>query len=188
MFYGPQRAIYLLGFIAAIGFLSACSAPPPEDGPDANQTPREVDGDTGLNGIDETADDATDDADDDVLDEYPYGHCGDGVLSGDETDVDCGGSCIPCTTGQTCKVRRDCTTLHCDQEEMICASQGCADHCSFLGTCEEGFCECQPGWTGSDCSEPACLNDCSGNGRCLSGDCDCDAGWTGMDCSQATGD
>lgn len=36
-------------------------------------------------------------------------HCLDQIKSGDETDVDCGGSCPPCALGKSCKVNADCT-------------------------------------------------------------------------------
>jgi len=36
--------------------------------------------------------------------------CHDGMKNGDETDVDCGGSCKPCGVGKTCKVPADCGT------------------------------------------------------------------------------
>jgi hypothetical protein len=35
-------------------------------------------------------------------------HCGDGAQNGDETGVDCGGSCLPCQLGGGCKVITDC--------------------------------------------------------------------------------
>jgi hypothetical protein len=40
--------------------------------------------------------------------------CGDGKLDGDETDVDCGGSCLPCDVPRTCKVSGDCSTNSCN--------------------------------------------------------------------------
>jgi len=40
--------------------------------------------------------------------------CSDGVLDGDETDVDCGGSCLPCAADKTCARDTDCTTRSCD--------------------------------------------------------------------------
>ncbi len=42
--------------------------------------------------------------------------CANGEKDGDESDVDCGGSCAPtarCDIGQTCAVARDCTTTSC---------------------------------------------------------------------------
>lgn len=48
--------------------------------------------------------------------------CGNDTKDGDETDVDCGGSCAPawrCTAGAACLVGRDCTT-------STCISEACA--------------------------------------------------------------
>ncbi len=40
--------------------------------------------------------------------------CSDGSRNGDETDVDCGGSCTPCTEGSSCLTAADCESLACD--------------------------------------------------------------------------
>lgn len=40
--------------------------------------------------------------------------CDNGVLDGDETDVDCGGSCSPCGNGDACSVDADCQSGTCD--------------------------------------------------------------------------
>jgi hypothetical protein len=40
--------------------------------------------------------------------------CSDGKLDGDETDVDCGGSCAPCDVTRACKINGDCQTNNCD--------------------------------------------------------------------------
>lgn len=39
--------------------------------------------------------------------------CNDGLLNGDETDVDCGGSCPGCTLGEACSVTSDCFGSDC---------------------------------------------------------------------------
>src|SRR5688572_4536632 len=36
--------------------------------------------------------------------------CGDGALNGDETDVDCGGTCPPCEDGGDCVDPEDCVS------------------------------------------------------------------------------
>ncbi len=36
--------------------------------------------------------------------------CSDGVQNGDESDMDCGGSCPKCTNGQTCGALADCAS------------------------------------------------------------------------------
>jgi hypothetical protein len=47
--------------------------------------------------------------------------CYDGVKNGPETDVDCGGDCIPCDLDHACYVPRDCLSGRC--EDRICAEQ-----------------------------------------------------------------
>jgi hypothetical protein len=39
--------------------------------------------------------------------------CSDGVQDGDETDVDCGGSCAPCPNGDHCSQPKDCSGAAC---------------------------------------------------------------------------
>jgi cysteine-rich repeat protein len=43
----------------------------------------------------------------------PPASCTDAILSGDETDVDCGGSCEPCALGDACLVGTDCESGEC---------------------------------------------------------------------------
>mmetsp|Transcript_4375 Transcript_4375/g.8857 ORF Transcript_4375/g.8857 Transcript_4375/m.8857 type:complete len:273 (+) Transcript_4375:395-1213(+) len=76
----------------------------------------------------------------------------------------------------------------------------CPNDCNEHGDCDSGFCVCDEGFTGTDCSSISCPNDqcrydythhtqiclqCSGNGVCNgnNGSCSCDAGWVGEDCS-----
>jgi hypothetical protein len=44
--------------------------------------------------------------------------CIDGMLNGDETDADCGGSCGPCELDHACNVSSDCRASVCD--ENVC--------------------------------------------------------------------
>ena len=44
----------------------------------------------------------------------PTESCNDGELNGDESDVDCGGSCDACLEGQSCVGSADCMTGACD--------------------------------------------------------------------------
>jgi hypothetical protein len=46
--------------------------------------------------------------------EGPAPSCSDGMHNGDETDVDCGGSCSPCGTGQACIDPADCESTLCE--------------------------------------------------------------------------
>ncbi|MGC6416779.1 MAG: hypothetical protein ACON3Z_06665, partial [Bradymonadia bacterium] len=47
--------------------------------------------------------------------------CDDGVQNGDETDVDCGGSCGDCVVGRNCAVPNDCLSGICG-EDNVCAA------------------------------------------------------------------
>jgi cysteine-rich repeat protein len=53
--------------------------------------------------------------------------CDDGIASGQESDIDCGGGCLPCAVGQTCEFASDCVTSACFAE--IC---GYADSCEQI--------------------------------------------------------
>jgi len=50
--------------------------------------------------------------------------CTDGVQNGDETDVDCGGSCTPCADGNRCATAGDCASGVCHD---TCAAPTCTD-------------------------------------------------------------
>ncbi len=54
--------------------------------------------------------------------------CTDSVQNGDETDVDCGGSCVnKCDTGEKCEVDGDCVSLVCDPLTETCTAPACDD-------------------------------------------------------------
>jgi hypothetical protein len=96
--------------------------------------------------------------------------CEDGYRDGDETDVDCGGSCTPCVTGKSCKVGGDC-------ESHVCTGGTCiAPSCGDKVQNEEE--------TDVDCGGGHCPG-CSAGKRCEVGT-DCKSGvCTGGTC-QAT--
>ncbi|NOY90150.1 MAG: hypothetical protein GXP55_02995 [Deltaproteobacteria bacterium] len=52
-------------------------------------------------------------------------HCSDGRRSGDETDVDCGGTCVGCEAGVSCAFNRDCASGIC--MGAVCQSGACSD-------------------------------------------------------------
>lgn len=52
-------------------------------------------------------------------------HCDDRIQDGDETDIDCGGSCHACGFSTTCATDTDCQTGHCD--EGSCRAPTCHD-------------------------------------------------------------
>lgn len=74
---------------------------------DADAFVAEVALDTGTD-ADADADVSTDAVDADAS------TCGNKVLDGNETDVDCGGSCPRCTAGKKCKTGNDCTSTNCE--------------------------------------------------------------------------
>ncbi|XP_023933244.1 tenascin-like [Lingula anatina] len=59
---------------------------------------------------------------------------------------------------------------------------GCPGQCNGKGRCVNSTCQCNHGWTGTDCSIGSC-------GACVSGVCDsgfcvCTVGWEGTACDQ----
>ncbi|CAF1407411.1 unnamed protein product [Adineta steineri] len=48
--------------------------------------------------------------------------CFDGIMDGDETDIDCGGSCPACAAHQMCKVDQDCSTAN---NNIACLNGSC---------------------------------------------------------------
>jgi hypothetical protein len=86
-------------------------------------------------------------------------HCGDGAVSGDETGLDCGGSCAPCASGEPCEVASDCEAGVCGGG--VCQVASCVDG---VKNQTETAIDCG----GVDCPPcPAC-----------SGPADCEAGQT----------
>lgn len=89
--------------------------------------------------------------------------CGDGIVNGEETDVDCGGDCIGCRIGESCIDADDCQSGLCDGG--LCApSQSCTDG-------RRNGAETDIDCGGGTC-EP-CLQGqgCGGNGDCAAGSC-----------------
>jgi hypothetical protein len=52
-------------------------------------------------------------------------NCSNGILDGDETDVDCGGSCAPCEDGLSCVEQTDCVSQVC--QDLACQAPRCDD-------------------------------------------------------------
>ncbi len=74
--------------------------------------------------------DAEQDANDGAVpDAGPPAHCSNGfqdAIEG-ETDLDCGGPCSACVTGQFCQIANDCESLRCDQSTRRCLAAMCND-------------------------------------------------------------
>ncbi len=85
--------------------------------------------------------------------------CLDTQKNGDETDIDCGGSCPACTLDQTCLLDTDCDTLSCDGD--TCVEATCDD------TKKDGA------ETDIDCGGPDCAV-CLDGDSCLVGE-DCES-------------
>ncbi|MBN2191506.1 MAG: hypothetical protein JW751_01715 [Polyangiaceae bacterium] len=91
--------------------------------------------------------------------------CTDDVRNGDESGVDCGGSCDPCPDGEPCNSDADCTSRSCGTDDR-CAAAACDD-------------ERQNGnETGPDCGGPDCraTSKCPNNVGCAV-DSDCQSGY-----------
>ena len=91
--------------------------------------------------------------------------CSDGVQNGNETGVDCGGSCPACAAGQPCCAAAECATLVCSAAS--CAAASCTDGVKN-GTESDVDCggsTCAACGTGQACiASSDCLNHvCTGN-------------------------
>jgi hypothetical protein len=114
--------------LATLGLLPcACLGPNPwlitdgetdasGDGDSSGDDPTgDGDGDTTGDGDGDTTGDGDGDGD----------PCSNGNQDGDETDLDCGGSCMPCDPGAGCQNEGDCNSGVCDQG--MCAAPSCGD-------------------------------------------------------------
>lgn len=112
--------------------------------------------------------------------------CSDGVVSGAETGVDCGGGCPPCAEHQTCRLARDCLTLAC--LDQVCQAASCEDDIKN-GSESDRDCGGQCGRlcaVGDSCGVAAdCASRACGNGTCQTPRCDDglnNGDETGVDC------
>jgi ELWxxDGT repeat protein len=93
--------------------------------------------------------------------------CDDGTMNGDETDVDCGGSCASCELGAACEGAGDCESDYCIGG-LCCnsACEGACEACDNVGS--EG--QCSPVPEGSDpkdaCLQGAGAETCDGASQC----------------------
>ncbi len=93
--------------------------------------------------------------------------CDDNSLSGDETDVNCGGpDCVGCEVGKICDVPGDCASTYCNIVTHECVATSCED---TLLNGDESALNC-----GGSCA--GCLPGvtCDGPGDCASQRCDVD--------------
>jgi hypothetical protein len=106
--------------------------------------------------------------------------CGDHVMDGDETGVDCGGSCPSCAPGVACKVDQDCQSksclggicdaLHCNdgvkngnETDVDCggACPACfgGKACSTFNDCVSSVC------AAGHCANPTCMDSVQNQGE-----------------------
>lgn len=118
--------------------------------------------------------------------------CSNGVLDGDESDIDCGGACPECGIGKLCRAPTDCDRADCvggrctaaasctnktrdgDETDLDCGGScpGCGEGASCLkpADCKSGLC------TDNVCALPSCT-DKAQNGK--ETDVDCGGGTCG---------
>jgi hypothetical protein len=112
----------------------------------------------------------------------PEQSCGNGVVDGNETGADCGGSCEPCRDDQPCLIPADCESKVCG-DDRACARPSCDDEVrngdELDEDCGGSFCEgCgigSPCIEAADCESRACdeaTQTCALN--CPRGTAECD--------------
>lgn len=131
--------------------------------------------------------------------------CDDGLQSGDESDIDCGGDkCPACAQGKKCNVIQDCgSNLFC--ADGVCCNSACDQQCescnmpASIGTCDFiAKYEDDPSYgMGMSCTSAA-MKTCNGAGACrgdlgvaCTGPTDCASGKCSMTtkvCVKNTGD
>lgn len=101
----------------------------------------------------------------------PEPSCTDEILNGDETDLDCGGSCGPCDVLESCIEGDDCVEGVCEADTCVAAScdDGVMNGAEVAVDCGDS-CVCdigQPCTDGSDCVDGVCEE-----GTCQAAACD----------------
>ncbi|MCR9160699.1 MAG: hypothetical protein ACE37F_20695 [Nannocystaceae bacterium] len=165
--------------------LGGCADPCSDDGllqDDVSECPAVTggsDSDTETSGETESASDTetASDSNSDTLETDSAGgaDCNDGMQNGDETDVDCGGSCDEkCDDGEGCMVDDDCMSDACGDDDT-CQSTDTDSDTDGDPTCEDGM-------QNGDETDVDCGNSCGatcedGEGcddgeDCVSGECD----------------
>jgi ABC-type branched-subunit amino acid transport system substrate-binding protein len=76
-----------------------------------------------------------------------------------------------------------------DSDVIARCLANCPSKCNLRGTCDNGVCQCQTGWSGASCNIAECTTDCGGElrGECVNGVCQCKDGFSGSDCLTASG-
>jgi hypothetical protein len=103
--------------------------------------------------------------------------CDNQAQDGDETGVDCGGSCPPCRDGQPCNVDLDCKSKVCGSDGL-CSTATCTD--GVLNG-EETATDCGGGCDGCGIGKP-----CGNAADCQSGLCDPNTMVCALNCARGT--
>jgi len=80
------------------------------------------------------------------------------------------------------------TIMSCQDDEQPPIDDTQSDPCASIicqnnGTCISGTCECEPGFSGTNCQIDACVGVvCYNGGDCVAGNCNCPPGYTGSQC------
>ncbi len=114
--------------------------------------------------------------------------CYDWIQNGNETDVDCGGPCSPCTTFQSCLIDADCLSLNCVSFKCGTLKWNFEKDHWFIVILAEATCTddiLNQNETDTDCGGPNCRGCadnkiCNENSDCMSFNCD------GNTCSKYT--
>jgi hypothetical protein len=101
----------------------------------------------------------------------PINTCRDRLRDGDETDIDCGGSCQPCAAAKHCTVAEDCQSRACDAGSCRAAScsDGVRDGYESDVDCGSSCGKCAAGLVcaaDSDCASNNCNNGIASLGTC----------------------
>ncbi len=134
------------------------------DTAEPTDTRTDVPSDTSGDARSDSADDVDEDTDDGGSDATAEPACDDGLRNGDESDVDCGGSCDPCALRSACTTGTDCDSSLCDGG--VCVDERCLDGGVSEGEtdvdCGGEFCApCSTGeacLVGDDCEEAVCVD------------------------------
>jgi hypothetical protein len=97
--------------------------------------------------------------------------CTDGVKNGDETDVDCGGTCKPCPSGRGCKRDADCLP-NTDNKSVCSLHLSCTNPLNCPRFCDGA---CTNGGQDGDETDVDCGGTCPkcGLGKACKGNADC---------------
>lgn len=171
--------------------LTGCADPCSDDGllqSDVSDCPVASGGGSDTEGETETVTEGQTESDSDAdtleTDSNGGGDCMDGMQNGDETDVDCGGSCSEkCDDGEGCLEDADCMSDQCG-DDSTCEGGG-TDSDTEGETDSSGDPTCEDGMQNGDETDVDCGNSCGptcddGEGcddaaDCISGVCDADA-------------